>query len=112
MEEEQQEKSEPVRNIWMAKRMQTLVLEASNAFADGRDPFDSTWLAEHEVTGTECITLGRVISHVIKGFLLAPSVVKNTIMMVEATEGVLDPQRIFDQLLLHDVPQRIQETRI
>jgi hypothetical protein len=56
----------------MANRGDELLQEAAKAFEDGRDPFSTSWLSEHEVTGQECFEMGQSIAAIIKGYLASP----------------------------------------
>lgn len=48
------------------KRMRYLLEEAADAFADCRSPFETAWLAEHDVSADECFALSEAIAHCIR----------------------------------------------
>jgi hypothetical protein len=54
----------------MQSRIFKLLGEASKAFADGRDPFSTEWLSEHDVTLDECQDLSVAISSAIDLLLI------------------------------------------
>ena len=57
-------------------RIDELLREAADAFEDGRDPFSTVWLRDHDVSSTECVNLGERIADVLRGYLNAPMVVR------------------------------------
>lgn len=67
-------------------RMDELLKEAADAFEDGRDPFSTVWLREHDVSSTECVDLGERIADVLRGYLNAPRVVKELFPIFAAGE--------------------------
>lgn len=57
-------------------RSDELLRAAAGAFADGRSPFSTEWLSEHDVSLNECIDLGDRIAQVLNGYLNSPDVVR------------------------------------
>lgn len=67
-------------------RMDDLLGEAAEAFADGRDPFSTEWLSDHEVTLDECMALSDRIASVLRGYLAAPRVVREAFPLFAAED--------------------------
>ena len=51
-------------------RLEFLLTEASEAFEDMRNPFDTAWLVEHNVTADECFELSSAVSAAIDLFVV------------------------------------------
>lgn len=49
-----------------------LLRAMAHAFEEGIDPFSTSWLSEHEVTGQECYEMGQSIASIVKGYLASP----------------------------------------
>lgn len=60
---------------------------AANAFAEGRNPFETASLVEHGVTLDECGHLSDYISQVLVGFLAAPRPVQLRVLACYAIDG-------------------------
>lgn len=68
------------------RRMDALLKGAALEFENGRNPFDTEWLAANKVTLEECFSLSERIAIVIKGYLASPEAAKDAILMVGAME--------------------------
>lgn len=55
--------------MFINSRMEQLMRQAAETFAEGSDPFSSAWFSQHGVTLDECMTLSELISQVLHGFL-------------------------------------------
>lgn len=49
-------------------RMTKLLEQAADAFDDGRNPFGTEWLVEHDVTLEECMTLSQQIAVAVRNY--------------------------------------------
>lgn len=78
----------------MMTRSHDLLEAAARAFGDGRDPFSTDFLVDHNVTADECMALSNQLEVLILGFLHATPATQNIISLIGATvaEGVpLEP---------------------
>jgi hypothetical protein len=77
----------------MSARSKALLSKAADALSELRDPFSTDWLVENEVTLDECGDLSEHIGTIIKGYLAAPSDVRERVALAGAFSGSsVDPK--------------------
>jgi hypothetical protein len=66
----------------MSNRIEELLSSAATEFENGRNPFETSWLSDHNVTIDECYDLSDRIAIIIRGFLKAPESVRLAILFL------------------------------
>jgi len=90
------------------KRPEKLLLSVAAELEDGRSPLAHEWLCENNVTCDECFGLAKRISTLLKGFVAAPSHVKESILLCSvAAECGLDPVQIVAEVEKRNLINRL-----
>lgn len=97
-------------------RIDDLLNEAAEAFEDGRSPFSTEWLREHDVTSTECIDLSDRIANVLQGYLAAPQVVKEAFPIFSSAGISLEIKehtfhRLYEMRAMESASQQLKSSR-
>lgn len=70
----------------MTERMETLLREAARAYEEMRNPFDSEFLIEHQVTSDECSDLALAISVAIDILLVKMTAPTTAAMLLQTLQ--------------------------
>ena len=81
--------------------MLALVKAASEAFADGRNPFEAHWLSEHNVTFEECGALSKSIATILAGYVKAGEETKSIIILMGIADEAGLPTDIIESAGMH-----------
>ncbi len=63
-----------------------LLEAAASAFEDGRDPFSTAFLREHNVSADDCMGLSTLLSVLLRAYLWAPKWIRNAMLVSGAME--------------------------
>jgi hypothetical protein len=93
--------------------MADLLRKAAELFEDGRDPFETNFLSDNNVTLDECMSLSEAIGLILKGFLRADKDTQNIVVVNGALSGTEVPAEMIDaSVRMPSLIKRLQNAKV
>ena len=95
-----------------SKRLQSLLKYLSADFLSERETFSHSFLVRHHVKADECLQLSEYAGHLVRGYLHAAHVIRNTVLICGVAGKTIPGDLIFTAGLHIDVKRKLDALKI